>query len=292
MSVFRRNHAIFRSCLYVPGHQPRRVEQAYETQADAVIIDLEDGVPKADKDRARQAAARITAELPPKPTYVRVNSMRTGLCEDDVRAVAGPGLTGVRIAKVEYASEVKRVEALLAEAGSPGVIHLLIESAHALEIAFILATASPAVGMLGLGESDLQADLRAEADGVTMDSSRARVIIASRAAGLPSPCQSVYTEVRDLNGLLSSSRHGRRLGFMGRMAIHPAQIPVINEVYTPTKQEIADAREICRQADLARQQDKAIVLTEKGMLIGPPIIANAQNVLRLANALEAVEASA
>jgi citrate lyase subunit beta/citryl-CoA lyase len=249
-------------------------------------------VPKADKERARQAAARITAELPPKPTYVRVNSMRSGLCEDDVRAVAGAGLTGVRIAKVEYANEVKRVEALLAEAGSPAVLHLLLETAHALEIAFILATASPAVGMLGIGESDLQADLRAEADGVTMDSSRARVIIASRAAGLPNPCQSVYTEVRDLDGLLRTSRHGKRLGFMGRMAIHPAQVPVIHEVYTPTKQEIEDAREICREADLARQQNKAIVLTERGTLIGPPIIANAQNVLRLANALEAVEASA
>lgn len=292
MSTIREEHPVFRSCLYVPGYQPRLIERAYATEADAVIIDLEDAVPKTEKLRARQVAAQITAGSPPKPTFVRVNSVRSGMCEDDVRAVAGPGLIGVRLPKVGYQGDVKRVESLLDQAGSTATIHVLIESAYALEIAYELATASPAVGMLGLGESDLCADIRADPEGVTMDASRARLIMVSRAAGLPNPCQSVSPEIHNPDVLRRTSSHGKRLGFMGRMAIHPAQLPVINEVYTPNQQEILDAQEIFQAAELARQQNRTVVLTNEGRVIAPPVIANARNILRLANALNLVEAPA
>ena len=285
MTGVNQDHPIFRSCLYVPGHRPDRIDRAYASEADAVILDLEDAVPVSQKGYAREVVAGVTARATPKPTYVRVNSMLSGLCEDDVRAVAGEGLAGVRLAKVGHPNEVKRVERLLAEAACDAVIHPLVETAQALEMALPLATASPAVGMLGLGESDLRADLRTAAEGPTMDACRTRIIIASRAARLPSPCQSVYPEVRDLDGLARSSRHGKQLGFIGRMAIHPDQLPVIHEVYTPTPDEIAQAREICAAADLARWQNATIVITPKGRMVGPPIIANARWTLELARAL-------
>lgn len=293
MNAPRIENPVFRSCLYVPGHQTRLIERAYESEADAVIIDLEDAVPSTEKLRARQTASRITTSLPPKPTYVRVNSMASGRGEDDVRAIAGPGLSGVRLAKVGYPSDVEQVELLLAQADCPASIHLLIETAHALEIAFVLATSSPAVGMLSLGEHDLCADLRVATEGPVMDACRSRVVIASRAAGLRGPSQSVYQDIRDNDGLLRTSRYGKSLGFMGRMAVHPLQIPAIHEVYTPTSEEIADAQTIFRFSGLAsgENQSVAVAVTDDGRIISPPILAKAKNVLQLASALNLVEES-
>ncbi|HEX4222553.1 MAG TPA: CoA ester lyase [Pseudonocardiaceae bacterium] len=285
MSQALLRHRVFRSCLYVPGHHPDRITRAYDTEADAVILDLEDAVPAPQKAMARDIVAEAMALPTAKPTYVRVNPMASGLCADDVRAVAGAGLAGIRMAKVGSADEVRYIADLLDELGHPAAIHVLVESATALEHAFELATAAPAVTMLGLGESDLQADLNTTKEGPTMDASRARVIIASRAAGLPNPCQSVYAEPRDLDGLLVTSRHGRRLGFLGRMAIHPAQLSIIHDVYTPTMDEIDDALEICAAVELAAMQNRSIIITEHGRMVGPPAVARAKQLLELASSL-------
>jgi citrate lyase subunit beta/citryl-CoA lyase len=276
---------LFRSCLYVPGHHTDRFEAAYNSPADAVILDLEDAVPVPLKLRARANVAAVIKQGPPKPTYVRVNSVRSGLCEQDVCAMLGPGLTGIRIAKAHTAAEVRQVDRLLTAVGSDAVLHPLIETAHALEHAFAMATAARRVTMLGLGESDLWADLHVSVDSPTTDAARARVIIASRAAGLPSPAQSVFPQVRDLKRLLTSSQHGRNLGFVGRMAIHPSQIPIIHEVYTPEPAQIAEALEICEAEKLARDQDRTIVITPSGRMVGPPMIAAARNTLELARSL-------
>lgn len=289
MTDFQSQHPIYRSCLYVPGHHPDRIAQAYASEADSVIIDLEDAVPVSHKPMAREVAAGITAGQPPKPTFVRVNSMRSTLCEQDVLAVAGPGLTGVRLAKTEWPVEIRHVAKLLSQAGSAAVVHPLIESACGLENLSQLAVASPAVGMLGLGESDLRADLYADMDSATMDAARGRLIIASRAVGLPNPMQSVFADPRNLDGLLTTSIHGKGLGFIGRMAIHPAQVPIIHRVYTPHPHEVEEAMEICAAAALAKEQDLTIVINSKGKMVGPPAVANAEMTLRLANALELVE---
>ena len=141
----------------------------------------------------------------------------------------------------------------------------------------------------GLGESDLRADLGADYESPTMDACRARVIIVSRAAGLMNPCQSVFPEPRDSRGLLLNSQYGRQLGFMGRMAIHPAQVPIINNVYTPKSGEIEDAREICEAASLAAGQNKSVVITEAGKIVAPPVVARAMQLLRLAHTLNLIE---
>jgi citrate lyase subunit beta/citryl-CoA lyase len=143
--------------------------------------------------------------------------------------------------------------------------------------------------MLGLGESDLRADLYTGPESATMDACRTRVIIASRAAGLPNPLQSVFAEPRDLDGLLTTSRHGKELGFIGRMAIHPDQVPIIHGVYTPEPHEIEEAMEIYAAAALAEAQDLSIVINKEGKMVGPPILARARQTLHLASALNLVE---
>lgn len=279
---------LFRSCLYVPGHHPERIEAAYRSSADAVILDLEDAVPEPHKLKARANVSGVTSGATSKPTYVRVNSMRSRLCQDDVLAVVGPGLAGIRIAKTASADEVREIDRLLTSVGSGAVLHPLIESAHALEHAYAVATASPRVAMVGLGESDLRADLHTTADSPTMEAARVRAIIASRAAGLQSPAQSVYPEVRDLRGLLATSQQGKRLGFVGRMAIHPSQISIIHDVYTPEPAEIAEALDICKAEKLAREQERSVVITRNGRMVGPPMILAARNMLEMAMALELI----
>ncbi|MGW4273253.1 HpcH/HpaI aldolase/citrate lyase family protein [Streptomyces seoulensis] len=278
--------SLFLSYLYVPGHHQKRIGSAYSSDADAVVLDLEDGVPESKKKYARDLVSDVVSGPVAKPTFVRVNSLASGLCTDDVRAVAGPALSGLRVPKVRGLDDLAHVTGLLTEMGHPADVHLLIESAAALELAYPLATASPAVTMLGLGESDLRVNLGCELDGRTMDAARIRVVMASRAAGLPSPCQSVYAEVRDPEGLRDSCRHGKRLGFLGRMAIHPGQLPVIHDVYRPTSDEIAEALGICEAADRAGEQDTAVVVSDRQRLVAPPIVANARRVLELARALD------
>lgn len=281
-----RVRSLFLSYLYVPGHQSKKIDRAYSSDADAVVLDLEDGVPDSKKKYARETISDIMAGPVAKPTFVRVNSVASGLCTDDVLAVAGPALRGLRLPKVHGLGDLAHVAGLLDEAGHRADIHILIESAAALELAYALATAAPAVAMIGLGESDLRVSLGCDLDGRTMDAARIRVVMASRAAGLANPCQSVYAEVRDPDGLRSSCAHGKALGFLGRMAIHPDQVPIIHQVYRPGPEEIAEAVGICEVADRAQAQDSAVVVSDRQRLVAPPIIANARRVLDLARALD------
>jgi citrate lyase subunit beta/citryl-CoA lyase len=280
------NGRTFRSYLYVPAHQPERIQKAYDSIADAVVLDLEDAVSETRKDAARDVAAEMLTVTPPKPTSVRVNPASSPRCREDVLAVAKPGLSAVRLPKVESAEEIRQVAEWLDEAGSSAEIQLLIESAHALENAYHLATASPRVGLLGLGETDLRADLRSGMDEATLDASRARCVIASRAARLDSPVQTVYPDVRDLDGLRASTERGKAMGFLGRFAIHPAQLPIIHDVYTPTGEEISEAQAVADAACRARAENSTMVITAEGRTVGPPMVANAHMVLDLAKNLK------
>ncbi|MEV0375584.1 aldolase/citrate lyase family protein [Streptomyces sp. NPDC050636] len=134
---------VHRSYLYAPAHKQRLVEKAYASEADAVVLDLEDAVPLGSKNEARAAAAGILASTPPKPTYVRVNAPTSGLCQDDIQAVAGPGLAAVRLPKVDRPEHIRDAAAWLAEAGSQAGVQILVESALGVEALSQLATASP-----------------------------------------------------------------------------------------------------------------------------------------------------
>lgn len=226
--------------LYVPGDRPGRIEKALASAADVVIVDLEDAVAGEHKEAARATVAGLLAD-PPRPLQVRINDLRTPRGRADLAALAAllPATEGVRLPKVESAEQIREAAAL-----APGVaLHPLLESALGVERAYEIASAHPAVASVGLGEADLRADLGVSDDrGLAWP--RSRVVVAARAAGLPAPVQSVYPDIRDLDGLAVSCRLGRSLGFRGRAAIHPAQLPVIAEAYRPDAAEIAAARQV------------------------------------------------
>jgi citrate lyase subunit beta / citryl-CoA lyase len=273
-----------RSYLYVPGDRPEMLAKALSRGADAVIIDLEDAVAPDRKEAARSTVAswlrgRLSGEV-----WVRVNPGPAG--HDDVRAVLAPGVTGIVAAKTESAADLASLDQALHEAErvaglAPGTVAVapLIESAAAvLRMAEIAA--APRVRRIQLGEADLRADA-----GITPGDDerellfvRSQLVLVSVAYTLDPPVGPVTPDFRDLDRLRRTTQALARLGFVGRACIHPAQVPVVNEVFTPTPEEVAQARAL-----IARYAEgDAVFVDDQGRMVDEAVIRQARRVLRLA----------
>lgn len=277
-------HAQPRSWLYVPGHQPERFAKALRSGADAIVIDLEDGVPRDKKDLARSHAAEFLSRSQPCPVFARVSPVASGSAETDIAAIAMPGLSGVRVAKVESPDDARQAAHWLEAAGSHGMVHCLLETARGVEASFGIAEAHPRVTAIALGEADLAADLGVTGDG-GLAWARSRVIVAARAAGLPPPAQSVYPRLRDIDGLRASCHDGKSLGFHGRSAIHPDQLPVIHEVYTPMDHEVQDARRILEAFARADADGTGTLVLPDGRFVDRAVAKRARRILALADSI-------
>ncbi|GAA2410525.1 aldolase/citrate lyase family protein [Streptomyces coeruleofuscus] len=262
--------------LYAPGDRPPVVAKALTSGADIVVVDLEDAVAPDRKAYARAATAELLAELPPVPVHVRVNALDSPWAGQDLAAVApAHGLCALRLPKITSPAEVVRIAQHAVPTGLP--LYALLETALGVEQAYAVATAHPSLRGIALGETDLRADLGVP-DDAGLDWSRSRVILAARAAGLPPPAQSVHPDVRDLEGLAASCAHGRALGFLGRAAIHPRQLPVIERAFLPTKEEIEQAETIVKAA---AAEPGAQALPD-GRFIDTAVVTAAQRTLSLA----------
>jgi len=246
-----------RSYLYAPGSNPRVMEKALAAGADAVILDLEDSVAPEDKLAARGQVAAVVARAVVPELHVRVNHGPDGPDLDDVAAVTAPGLTGIRLPKVGSAGEVRAVaDALdsLEDIGgmAPGTVrlYLSIETAAAALAATELA-AAPRVARLVFGATDFLADIGSPGtvDGPATALARGMLVLASRAAGIGAPVDCVYTALGDEDGLRRGARAARDLGFFGKSVIHPRQIPVVHDVFTPSAAELDDARRVLAHAE-------------------------------------------
>jgi citrate lyase subunit beta/citryl-CoA lyase len=270
--------------LYVPGDRPRVVTKALASGADVVVVDLEDAVAPDRKGYARAATAELLGEPPPVPVHVRVNAVGGPLAAADLTAVAHrPGLAGLRLPKVTSAEQVVRVAVRAQVARSPSPadgsgppLYALLETALAIERAYAIASAHPRLRGVSIGESDLRADLGVQQDS-GLDWSRARVVVAARAAGLAPPAQSVHPDIRDLEGLAASCAHGRALGFLGRAAIHPRQLPIIERAYLPTDRELEEAETIVKAATT----DRGAQALPDGRFVDAAVVAAARRTLAL-----------
>jgi citrate lyase subunit beta / citryl-CoA lyase len=265
-----------RSWLYVPAHRPERVAKALVAGADAVVIDLEDAVPADRKDAARDLTVALLDDRAADDglsVWVRINPPGTEAGRRDVAALAGRRLDGLRVPRVDDPQVVREV------AERTGArLQLLLESARGLVRARELAEAHELVTGIGLGEADLAADLLVDRDeGLTW--ARGWVVVAARAAGLPSPVQSVWTDVGDPAGLRASCETGRATGFFGRSVIHPRQIDVVHDVYTPSAEEIAAAESVVATAAEAAARGEAAALDADGRFVDPAVVARARTVL-------------
>jgi citrate lyase subunit beta / citryl-CoA lyase len=251
-----------RSLLFVPADSAKKLDKAMTSGADAVIVDLEDSIAFDGKARARQSAVAFlkeTVAVTSRPTLlVRVNGLYTGLTDDDLDAVAPARPDAIMLPKAEGGASVVHADAKLAvreaKSGLPDghikIVALATETAAALFRAGTYAGASKRLSALTWGAEDLSVELGAETNrdsaGRFLDPYRlARALCLAGAAAAEVPAiDTVYVDFRDTDGLRRECEEARRDGFSGKMAIHPAQVPIINELFTPAPEAIARAQAI------------------------------------------------
>lgn len=239
-----------RCLLFVPAHDQRKLEKALTLDVDGLILDLEDAVPPAGKAAARETARAFLTRNKGR-FFVRLNAVVTPYFLDDVLLLTGVPLAGVVLAKTESAGEVDHVDWLLGLLEQKndltiGAIEIMpfIESARALENAREIAAASPRVRRLLFGGNDYAADIGTGIGGPAFFYARSRLVAVSRACGLEPPVDTVNPDFKNPAALAADARTARRLGFQGKMAVHPAQVDVIRAVFTPTAAEIREAENI------------------------------------------------
>ena len=277
-----------RSLLYCPGDDREMMEKAVETAADAVVFDLEDAVaPDAKADARRTVRSMLDSLDDPTPAVnVRINPYgRSG--RTDVERVLDdlePPPDGVLLPKVEDAETVdalsERLDELVSE---PVSVVPLIETAAGVVNAEAIAAAS-GVDAVGFGDQDFTADVGATVtDGKTESLyARQRVVVAAAAAGVDA-IDTVFTDIRDLDGLREQASFVAELGFDGKLAIHPDQIPVINDAFTPTADQLEWAETVLAERERAVEEGVG-AFTVDGQMIDPPLVERARTFLERAEA--------
>jgi citrate lyase subunit beta/citryl-CoA lyase len=262
-----------RSWLFVPGNRPERFDKAFAAGADVVIIDLEDAVAPADKIAARDS---VRAWLTPaKPVFIRVNAATTEWFTGDLDLVALPGVRGVALPMAEDTAAIREIHGRAAAATS---IVPLIETALGLWRAVDIASA-PGVERLAFGSVDFQSDTGITGEREELLYARSQLVIASRVAGRIAPVDGVTVALDDDALLEEDVARARRLGFGGKLCIHPRQVAAINAGFLPQPAEVAWAKRVVEAAALSG--DNAVRLDNK--LIDIPIIERARALLALSS---------
>jgi citrate lyase subunit beta/citryl-CoA lyase len=289
---------LYRSVLFVPGNRPDWIDKAPKYGPDALILDLEDAVPIAEKAEARKIVRAGVGRSRERgvPIVVRVNGVNTGLTAEDVEAVVTAGLVAVAIPKLERVEEILKVDAWIElferKAGLPiGTVEIvaLPETALGIMNIYQLATACKRVGNLVGGAGARSGDVtkaigykwtRAGLETLYVAS---HMLLAARAAGIEYPLAGGSLEVSDTELVRSQLQRAREIGFRGALLIHPSAVPIANEIFAPSKEEIEWNKGVLQAMAEAEQAGRAAV-TYDGMMIDYAHVRNALDLLHQAEA--------
>lgn len=285
---------ILRTLLFVPAHRERMVEKAPSCGADAVVLDLEDAVPPADKAAARDGAAAAIATVAGAgvAAFVRVNGIASGMTRDDVLAVVRPGLTGVVLAKTESPQDVRDLDVLLRESETaagvrPGDVATLplIETPRGLLRVEEIARASDRVLGLSIGAEDYCAELGVErnVEGTAIAYLRYQVVTVTAALGKIA-IDTPYGEVTDIDGLVAETKFARAIGCRGKYVVHPDQVAPVNNVFTPGEADVAQARAMLDAYEAALRRGEGAVSVD-GRMVDEPVAARARRLVARAEAI-------
>lgn len=273
---------IRRSVLFSPGDKPELLYKAAESGADTIVFDLEDAVAPARKQHAREAVSAVLCDpsfVPAPEVCVRVNGTDELETEDIEAITAGDAqVDAVMIPNVESPDDIDRITDLLRDNGCVLPIIALCESAAGVLSAAEIAATDP-VSALGFGAEDLTADIgatRTEGDD-EVSYARQHVVLAASAAGIDaidSPC----TAITDTDRVADETALARRLGYDGKMAIHPDQVGMINEAFTPDSEDVAWAKKVLAAAEGAEAHDRGVFRVDDEM-IDAPLIERAERIL-------------
>jgi citrate lyase subunit beta/citryl-CoA lyase len=280
-----------RSLLFVPGHEARKLAKGLDCGADALIVDLEDSVPDAEKPRARGVCAEfIAANRERLPLFVRINALATGLALDDLAAVVRAQPYGIMLPKCVGGRDVARVDTSISElearegvpSGSLRILPIATESGAAIfELGSYARDAGPRLCGMMWGGEDLATDIGASANRANgrytppFELARSLCLFGAAAAGVPA-VDAVYTDFRDVDGLRAEAQAAVAAGFSAKAAIHPRQVQTINEVFTPSDEALREANAIV--AAFA-QQPGAGAVNIGGRMFDRPHLTAAQRVL-------------
>jgi citrate lyase subunit beta/citryl-CoA lyase len=269
---------LIRSLLYVPGDRPDRVIKAFEAGPDAVLVDLEDAVTKSAKAAAREVALRVMRGRPAhgKELWVRLNVGDAGRADIAALAPQSASLDGLVLAKCDDPAWIDEVGSMFPP---PLALSPLIESALAIRRLDTLCS-HPRVTQCHLGEIDLLADLGVRPEGgPLLDHARHEIVYASAAAGILPPIGGVFTAIHDIEALAADSAFLSRIGFAGRPALHPVQVPTIHEAFRPSSEEIRAAVSLVAYYDRALQHGQGAVSDESGRMIDEAVVRRARRLL-------------
>jgi citrate lyase beta subunit len=265
--------ATARSLLFAPGNDERKLEKALAAGADAVVADLEDAVPATEKEAARTVARRVlggaaTASL----VAVRVNAAGTEHWGADLQAVADLELDALVLPKA-----TPEAVGALGPDGPPvvAIVETALGVRHAYETARLPRVAALVLGAVDLG---LELGLEPRADGQEVLYARSRLVLESAAAGLRSPFDLVHVDTRDDEGLEAEARLARSLGFRGKACIHPAQVAIVNRVFSPTGEERERARRVVEAYERGLADGRGAVAVD-GEMIDLPLVERARRIL-------------
>jgi citrate lyase subunit beta/citryl-CoA lyase len=274
-----------RSLLFVPGDQPERMEKALGAGADALILDLEDAVTPDRKEEARACVAKFISRRPnPMPLFVRINPLGSGLADDDLAAIIAGRPDGIVLPKAEGGRSLIDLDQRLKALGDSHTVILPIatETPAAIFALGSYGEVTPRLCGLTWGAEDLPAAIGAatsrEEDGSytpPYETVRSLTLFGAHAAGVAA-IETIYPNFRDLDGLKAYASRGRRDGFAGMMAIHPAQVEVINAAFTPSKAEIEWAG---RVVELFEKNPGIGALSLDGKMVDAPHLKQAKRLL-------------
>lgn len=271
-----------RSFIFAPGLRPELYPKALACGADIVCVELEDGVAPHDKDEAREKTMALFAELQADDgveRIVRINCLRSAVGLDDVQAILATDTPppALMLPKVVSPDEIVWLDDLLTERGHDTRLHIIIEMNAGLEAVFDIARASSRIDALFFGGVDMSADLRCKNAWEPLLYARSRVVHAAASVGIDA-IDVPYLDLDDLEGMKAQAQLAKELGFSGKGAVHPKQISALNEVFTPSPEEVAKAQKILAAFEEA---NTGLVVVD-GKLIEKPVVREMQRIVSVA----------
>ena len=278
-----------RTLLFVPGNRERMFERARDAGADALILDLEDAVPATEK-RAARKLVRTSVPAMAKAghaVFVRLNGIGSGETREDVMAVVRKGLAGVVLPKVEHPQDLRDLDVLLREAEMahrvrPGDVRTIaiIETPRGVLRCEDIVRASDRVDAVAAGGEDYSAALGVPPSAQALAPLRYTIVQVAAAYGKQA-VDTPFVDVKDAKGLATEAAYAKAIGFKGKFVIHPGQVAPVNRIFSPSRNEIAEARRIVAAAEAGEASGRGAVSVD-GRMVDAPIVGRARGVLELA----------
>lgn len=270
--------------LFVPGIKEKVIEKALNSKCDVVIIDLEDSVAEDEKGTARGILQNfISKSSHNKKVIVRINDLNSAYWQKDLETCFSIKVDGIMLPKAESGKDIEKIGELISQyAGKEGFELIpLIESAKGVQFAYEIASAHSSVSKLAFGSVDYSLDIGAvlTKEGEELLYPKGVIVVASKAAGIKNPIDSVFMDLNDGTGLMQETEKSKKMGFQAKMLIHPKQIEVVNKVFIPTSEELKEAENIVIKFESALDRGLASI-SYKGKLVDYPVYKQALELLR------------